>query len=423
MMFSLRRIISQVSASRKFSALTSFETCSSAPQPSSLKDVHCVDDFQRLASGILPKDVYEYLASGSDDEQTLRCDRSGFRSLALIPRAMKDVSHLTSTVTNFCGTGHDLSLPVFASPAGVHALVHTEGECATAVACGNVGTVFGHSQHATKCIEDVALAAPGAQRWYQAYILKNRSDTYQLLKRAVSSGVTGVFVTVDSVRFGFREADARNGFNGLPDGLDLANYRQIRSRNTSQVDREWDRREHAAWDQNTEALFAEDLSWNDISRLREVLDEICSSSGRRNIPLIVKGIMCAEDATAAIQAGATGVMVSTHGGRQLDSTLGAVEALPDVVRAVRNIDDSGNTPVLLDSGIRRGTDVVKALALGATAVGVGRPLFFALAVAGIPGVERMFEILHNETEIAMALCGCRTVEDIRESHVQSREQR
>ena len=309
-----------------------------------LDAVHNVDDFQRLARDVLERPLYEYLASGSGDEVTLRENRAAFGRYALRPRALRPVDALSTTCELF---GAELALPVFASPAGVHALVDDEGERATARACGRAGTLFGLSQHATVCIEDVAAAAPAAHRWYQSYLLKDRDATLDLVRRAVAAGYRGVFLTVDSVRFGFREVDARNNFCALPPPLTLANYIATPPGIGAAA---WEAREHRAWDQNSEALFDTAASWDAVSWLREELDP--------SIPLVLKGIMTGEDAALAVNHGADGVYVSTHGGRQLDETLGALDVLPEVAAAV-----PPGTPVLLDSGVRRGTDVVKALAL------------------------------------------------------------
>lgn len=388
-----------------------------SPAPG-LSDIYSLDDFQRVARTHLPKSIYEYLSSGSDDEQTLREDRVGFRRLALRPRALRPVGGLSCAVPDFCGTGLPLALPVFASPAGVHAVAHAAGECATARACGGAGTAFGLSQHATKSIEEVAAAAPGAHRWYQSYILRDREKTASLINRAVRTGSRGVYLTIDSVRFGFREADARNGFSGLPQGLTLANYME----GASVPQGTWAGGEQDSWDQNTEAIFDDEATWDDVRWVRKVIDKAADEMGAPHIPLVLKGVLTAEDAKATVEAGADGVMVSTHGGRQLDSTLGAIDALPEVVEASREVQpDPAKFAVLLDSGVRRGTDVVKALALGAQAVGVGKPLFFALAVGGQEGVEKLFDILRVETETAMALCGARTVGDIRPELVMRRE--
>ena len=377
----LRRVVTRTASHRSLATLDA---------------VHNVDDFQRLARDVLERPLYEYLASGSGDEVTLRENRAAFGLYALRPRALRPVDALSTACELF---GAELALPVFASPAGVHSLVDDAGERATARACGRAGALFGLSQHATVCIEDVAAAAPGAHRWYQSYLLKDRDATLDLVRRAVAAGYRGVFLTVDSVRFGFREVDARNNFCALPPPLTLANYVATPPGIGAAA---WEAREHRAWDQNSEALFDTSASWDSVAWLRTELDRLDPS-----IPLVVKGIMTGEDAASAVDHGADGVYVSTHGGRQLDETLGALDVLPEVVAAV-----PAGTPVLLDSGVRCGTDVVKAIALGATAVGVGKPLFFSLAIGGERGVDKMFEILAEETRVAMALTGCASLADI-----------
>ena len=209
---------------------------------------------------------------------------------------------------------------------------------------------------------------------------------------------TGIFLTVDSVRFGYREADARNRFNALPAPHRLANYDEPGGAKST-LEETYNGKEERAWDQNTEQIFEQDVTWSDVRWLKE---EACP-----DLPLVIKGIMTAEDAELAIEAGADGVMVSNHGGRQLDGALATIDVLPEIVEAV-----SGRVPVFLDSGVRRGTDVVKALALGATAVGIGKPVFFALAVGGQKAVVEMLRMLKTEVEAAMAICGCQNVNDI-----------
>mmetsp|Transcript_21948 Transcript_21948/g.36302 ORF Transcript_21948/g.36302 Transcript_21948/m.36302 type:complete len:383 (-) Transcript_21948:1258-2406(-) len=353
-----------------------------------------LDDFQKIAKRKISKALYEYLASGTDDEQTLAENRSAFKMWYLRPRMMRPVGNLSTRTTLF---GQSLSMPVFVSPAGVHALCDSDGECATAKACGDEGTMFGLSQHATRSIEQVAGAAPNANRWYQAYILKDRSVTLRLVQRAAKAGYQGIFLTVDSVRFGYREADARNGFNALPPPHRLVNYDEGSAK--SNLDQAYNGKSQKAWDQNTEQLFEQNVTWDDVRWLKQ--------EGCGNLPLVIKGIMTGEDAELAIEAGADGVMVSNHGGRQLDGALSSIDVLPEVVEAV-----AGRVPVLLDGGIRRGTDVLKALALGATAVGIGKPIFFALAVGGQEAVYQLLQMLKTELEAAMALCGVETVGDI-----------
>jgi isopentenyl diphosphate isomerase/L-lactate dehydrogenase-like FMN-dependent dehydrogenase len=365
-----------------------------------------LDDFQRLAKQKLPTPLYEYLASGTDDEQTLAENRSAFKLWYLCPRVMRPVGNLSTRTTLF---GQALRMPVFVSPAGVHALCDPGGECTTAKACGEAGILFGLSQHATKSIEQVAAAAPSTNRWYQSYILKDRRRTLILVHRAVQAGYQGIFLTVDSVRFGYREADARNGFNALPPPHRLVNYdpvgsssnnaRPEQSGTSENLDETYNGKTKKAWDQNVEQMFEQNVTWKDVKWLKE--------EGCPGLPLVIKGIMTPQDAILAMEAGADGIMVSNHGGRQLDGALSSIDALPGIVQAV-----GGRVPILLDGGIRRGTDVVKALALGATAVGIGKPIFFALSVGGQAAVKRMLELLQTEIEAAMAICGCETVADI-----------
>lgn len=321
---------------------------------------------------------------------------------------MKPVGNISSATTLF---GQRLSMPVFISPAGVHALCDEEGECASARACGRVGTLFGLSQHSTRSIEQVANATKDVKTnlWYQSYILKDRDMTLRLVRRAADQGFAGIFLTVDSVRFGFREADARNGWNALPPPHRLVNYDEEVTAKAGSL-KKWlapeasvvDKSkiyggEEDAWDQNTEQLFEQNPTWEDVRWLKNEVPEL---------PLIIKGIMTAEDAIEAVKHGADGVMVSNHGGRGLDGALAAIDALPEVVAAVGD-----KVPVLLDGGVRRGTDVLKALALGATAVGIGKPVFFALAVGGEDAVVNLLDLIRRETEAAMAICGCETVSD------------
>mmetsp|Transcript_24416 Transcript_24416/g.68034 ORF Transcript_24416/g.68034 Transcript_24416/m.68034 type:complete len:397 (-) Transcript_24416:288-1478(-) len=357
-----------------------------------------VDDFQVAAKRILPVARYEYLASGTDDEQTLHENRWAFKRWFLRPRMMRPIGRITTRTSLF---GETMSMPVFVSPAGVHGLCEpVGGECTTASTCDDANVLFCLSQHSTRTIEQVARAAPNATKWYQAYILKNRAVTLHLVQRAVRAGYKGIFLTVDSLRFGYREADDRNGFNALPPPHRLVNYDDT----AAELEETYNGKTKGAWDQNIEQMFEQDVTWDDVRWLKM---KACP-----NLPLVVKGIMTAEDAELAIEAGADGIMVSNHGGRQLDGCISSIDALPEVVTAV-----AGRVPVLLDGGVRRGTDVVKALALGATAVGLGKPIFFALSVGGKKGVARLLALLQKEIEAAMALCGCETVDHIHASLV------
>jgi (S)-2-hydroxy-acid oxidase len=236
----------------------------------------------------------------------------------------------------------------------------------------------------------VAEAAPNACKFYQCYLLSDRKLTECLLKRAVKAGYRAIVLTIDSPVFGYREADARNGFNALPPPHRLANY-------PAESSETYNSKLRAAWDQNSERLFDVDATWSDVRWVKELT----------NLPVVIKGVHTSEDALLALEAGADAIFVSNHGGRQLDGALASVDILPEVSAVVQ-----GRVPVLLDGGIQRGTDVIKALALGATAVGLGKPIFFALAVGGEEAVFSMFRILEREVVAAMKLCGCASLADV-----------
>ena len=366
-----------------------------------LEGILSLDDLQRLAARRLPKALYEYIASGTDDEQTLQENRAAFKRVLLRPRFQVNTKGVRLDTRVL---GADLRLPVLLSPAGVHCLCDDEGERASARAAAAAGSLFCLSQHATRTIEDVAAAAPRAPRWYQTYILKDRSVTERLVRRAVAAGYSAIILTVDSAVFGSREADFRNGFVGLPPHLSLANYGEERGG--------WDDREKGAWDQNTEQLFDREVSWADVAWLKRVAG---------GLPVVVKGILCPEDALLAVDAGADGIIVSNHGGRQLDGCMSSIEALPLVADAVRSHPRGGEGfCVMMDGGVRRGTDVVKAIALGAKAVLLGKPTFFALAAGGEAGVRHMFALLEQEMVAAMTLMGVRRIGDLSREHVHVR---
>ncbi|GAX17406.1 (S)-2-hydroxy-acid oxidase [Fistulifera solaris] len=372
----------------------------------------CVNDFQLLAQKQLPKDLYDYLSSGADDEQTLNENRDAWKRWYLRPRVLRSLDAVIDTrvVLPWQQQRHTLSMPVFVSPAGVQALMHPDGECAVARACEKAGILYGLSQHATNSIEEVAAAAPQCLRYYQSYILKDREWTWRLIERALQAGYQGIFLTVDSVRFGYRPADARNGFNALPAPHRLVHYDDDHTQDDNMNSGKkaiYNGQTHSAWDQNSEQLLDTQTSWKDVRWLRERLPP--------HIPLIIKGIMTQEDAIFAVQAGADAVMVSNHGGRQVDGCLAAIDVLPEVAAAVGH-----QVPIFLDGGVRHGSDVVKALALGATAVGIGKPVFFSLAVGGRTAVEQMLQLLKNEIESCMALCGIDRISAIPASNIVTR---
>lgn len=334
-----------------------------------------------------------------------------------------------------------MKFPVFITPAGLHALVDPSGrgELDSVLAATRCGIPFGMSQHSSHTMERIANEAwkeatkndkQSNQRtpilWYQFYLLKNRTIARHLLQRAKEVGCQAIVWTVDSVRLGYREADARNGFDALPSGIRLVNYEMYKNNknendnddrnNNTNLEETYNSQKEKSWDQNVDQMFEQDLSWNDAKWIKE---DFC-----QDIPLIIKGIMTPEDAILAVEAGADAIMVSNHGGRQLDGCLATIDALPAVVQAVRGLRSKYHglpIPVLLDGGIRRGTDILKALALGASAVGIGKPVFFALGASsgsdGATAVQNMLQLLQKELEAAMALTGCQSISDINPSVV------
>ena len=377
-----------------------------------------VNDFQVLARKRLPKDLYEYLASGSDDEQTLAENRKAFSRWFLRPRVLRPVGNIsTKTVLRFgtgrakCEVAYPVSMPVFVSPAGVHALCDKMGECATARACAKASILFGLSQHSTKSIEEVAAATQSrampsstlspSLKFYQSYILNDRRQTINLIRRAIRAGYQGLFLTVDSVRFGYREADARNGFNALPPPHRLVNYDEFDYNSNDddingadndskcssrRLEQTYNSQEKKAWDQNSEQMFEQNVSWEDVRWIkRELRNEQEKRRMQKPIPLVIKGILTAEDAVLAVQAGADAILLSNHGGRQLDGCLSAIDVLPEVAHAIK----TSGIPIWIDGGIRRGTDVLKALGTSArirdnSTSRLKTPTIDAIAVSEIP---------------------------------------
>ena len=344
-----------------------------------------VSDYREAAHRALPSMAFDYYASGSRDEATLRENRDAFRRLRLRHRVLRDVSTCDPGVEVL---GHRLRHPVLVAPTGFHGLAHPEGEAATARGAGEAGTVMTLSTLSNRPMEEVASATDGPA-WFQLYVYRDREATARLVERAEKAGFSALVLTVDAPVLGTRERDVRNRFH-LPDGLTLGNLPES-----------MDDVPAASDDSGLGAYVAShldpSLDWDDLAWLVELTD----------LPVLVKGVVHPEDALLAAERGAAGVVVSNHGGRQLDGGMATVEALPGVVESVE-----GQVPVLLDGGIRRGTDVLKALALGADAVAVGRPVLWGLAADGHTGVRDVLHILEDELVEAMRLAGCRSVDEV-----------
>jgi isopentenyl diphosphate isomerase/L-lactate dehydrogenase-like FMN-dependent dehydrogenase len=346
-----------------------------------------VADAERIAAEKLDPGALGYFAGGAGDEVTLRDNVAAWRRWRLRPRALVDVSEV-STAAELLGA--PVSMPLLVAPVAYQRLVDPEGEVAMARAAAAAGTVMCLSTLATARPREVAAAAPAGRRWFQLYCFRDEAVTRALMDEAVESGFEAIVVTVDAPRGGNRERDLRTGFK-IPAGLGVPAVAAALGI------------ERAVTIEETFALMTPALGWSDL----EDLASVCS------LPVLVKGLLTAEDAELAVEHGAAGVVVSNHGGRQLDCALASGDALPEVVDAV-----DGRAAVLVDGGIRRGTDVAIALALGADAVLVGRPALWGLAAAGEAGVRRVLELLRDELELTLALCGCPSPAHLTRAHVQ-----
>ena len=342
-------------------------------------------EIEAAAKGRLTTLAYEYYVGGANDEVTVRENRVAFERLALRYHVLVDVTR-RSTKTTVLGAPVDF--PVLVAPTAFQRLACDEGEIATARAAATAGTVMILSTPSTCTIEDVAAA--GGKQWFQLYVYSDRGLTRALIERAEACGMSAIVLTVDAPVLGRRERDLRNRFH-LPDGIRLANVPS--SGSIPMPSRHGESGLATSFASGIDA----GLTWKDVDWLRSIT----------RLPVLIKGIVRGDDAARAVDHGAAGIIVSNHGGRQLDTAVTSVSALPEVADAV-----AGRAEVLLDGGVRRGTDVIKAIALGARAVLVGRPVVWGLAVGGEHGARRVLELLRSEVDLAMALCGCPTIDDI-----------
>jgi 4-hydroxymandelate oxidase len=343
-------------------------------------------EYERLAKARMTPMAFDYYASGAMDEITVQANHRAYDEIFLRYRVLAGVGTRDTSTTVL---GQRMTMPVLVAPTAFHGLAHSQGELATARGSAAASVTFVMSTLSNTRMEDVARVRTGAQ-WYQLYVYKDRGVTRSLVQRAEAAGFSALELTVDAPVLGQREADVRNHFH-LPEGLRLANL----------IMPEFEQVPDVAGHSGLAAYFArlqdDNLTWRDVEWLRSIT----------NLPVLVKGVSRGDDARHAVESGAAGIVVSNHGGRQLDTARPTIRALPEVVEAV-----AGRAEVLVDGGIRRGTDVLKALALGARAVQVGRPVLWALAVDGEAGVRHVLELLRAEFDLAMALCGCRNVAEI-----------
>jgi isopentenyl diphosphate isomerase/L-lactate dehydrogenase-like FMN-dependent dehydrogenase len=345
-----------------------------------------VADYERIASEGLDAGALGYFSGGAGDEITLRENVAAWKRWRLLPRVLVDVGE-TSTATTVLG--RELSMPILVAPVAFQALAHPDGEAGMARAAAAAGTVMSLSTIATARPSEVAKAAPGGRRWFQLYCFRDRAVTDALVAEAVESGFEAIVVTVDAPRAGKRERDLRTGFRVPPEAGVPSVAAATGSAEPIGVAEVF-------------ALVDPTLTWSDFERL----------ASRCELPVLVKGLVRADDAELAVEHGAAGVVVSNHGGRQLDASIATADALAEVADAV-----AGRCEVLVDGGIRRGTDVLVALALGATAVQVGRPALWGLAAGGEEGARHVLELLRAEVDLALALLGCRSPDEVQPDHI------
>jgi isopentenyl diphosphate isomerase/L-lactate dehydrogenase-like FMN-dependent dehydrogenase len=345
-----------------------------------------VADYERLAEGILGAGPLGYFAGGAGDERTLRENVAAWGRRVLRPRVLVDVSDVRTDATVL---GTPVSVPVLVAPVALQRMAHSGGEPAMARAAAAAGTIMVLSTISSSRPSELAEAAPGAPRWFQVYVFEDRGVTKALVDEAVEHGFTALAVTVDAPRAGRRERDFRADF-AVPAGIDMPAVSAAVGSSAGVTP------------QDIFGLIDTTFGWKEVEAF----------IAEAPLPVLLKGIQTAEDARLACECGAAGIVVSNHGGRQLDSVAASAEMLPECVDAV-----AGRIEVLVDGGIRRGTDVCVALALGARAVLVGRPALYGLAVAGEAGARHVIELLRDEIKLALTLLGCLTPAHVTRAHV------
>jgi lactate 2-monooxygenase len=349
-----------------------------APVPLSL--------LEQKAKEVLSAEAYDYVAGGAGGEDTMRANRAAFRRWRIVPRMLRNVSRRDLSIELL---GQHLPAPVLLAPIGVQSIIHAEAEIAVARAAASTGVPFVLSTAGSRSIEQIAQAMGPAPRWYQLYWSKDAELTASMVARAERASYSAIVVTLDTQILAWRERDLNHPFLPFLKGEGLANYfsdpvfrsrlEQPPEQNPIAAIRHW-----ASIYSNTA------LTWDDIPFLRR----------HTRLPILLKGILHAEDAAKGVDCGVDGVIVSNHGGRQVDGAVAALDALPNVVESVRD-----RVPVLFDSGIQRGADAFKALALGAKAILLGRPYIWGLAVAGEPGVREVVMNFLADFDLTMALSG------------------
>lgn len=389
-----------------FRSVVRFEEVTLDPVERRLRRMACVEDYRRVAKRRLPHGVFDYIDGGSEDERTLANNVDAFSRVGFHPRVMRDVSALDTSTTIL---GRPASMPLILSPTGFTRIAHSQGELAVARAAARAGIPWSLSTMGTRSIEDVAAVSDG-DKWFQIYTWRDRGLVEEMVRRAAAAGYTTVWLTVDTAMLGRRERDVRRGMTLPPkigprtivDGalhpawtLDFLTNEPITFANVT--GREDDGSSAVSLAEHVKRQFDQALSWDDLEWLRSFWDG----------PIVLKGVQTVADAKQAVALGVEGIGLSNHGGRQLDDAPAPIE-LVEPVR--QEIGDAAT--IICDGGVRRGGDIVKALALGADAASIGRPYLYALAAAGERGVDHLLGFLREGLELTMALTGCRTIAEI-----------
>ena len=353
--------------------------------PDQLSSIITLDDFEYEARNFTSHTTYEYVIGGAGADITVRENRTSFNRIRLQPRVLIDVSRIDTRLEIF-GRRHEF--PILLAPTGYHQLLHPEAEIETVQGANWGAATLVAATFANVTIEAMSAASP-RPLWFQVYLQTDREFTRELIGRAVASGCEAVCITVDVPITGPRDRELRAGF-ALPPGVQRANLAKLGNLIATSAHRPSGRNIYSA-------VHGPDATWKDLDWLRSVVP----------VKLLLKGILHPDDAELAMKAGCDGIIVSNHGGRSLDAVAATIDALPPIVDRI-----GGQMTVLLDGGVRRGIDVFKALAKGATAVLIGRPYLYGLAVGGAYGVARVLEILRTELEMTMGLVGCPTLAQI-----------
>lgn len=357
------------------------------PQSERNEELHMinVDELEEKVKKVIPEGAYYYIASGSENEWTWRNNTAAFNHYQIIPCALTDMDN-PKTDTEFMGM--KLKTPIMISPIACHGIAHKDAEVATQKGAAAAGALFSSSTYANKSVEDIAAAAPDAPRFFQLYLSKDWKFNEMVFNAIKKAGYKGIFLTVDALVSGYREANLRTNFT-YPVPLDFFK-RYIGAKGEGQSVAQM------------YAASAQKIGPEDVKRIKE----------ETGLPVIVKGVMSVEDAYKSIGAGADGIYITNHGGREVDGSPATIDVLPEIAKAVNH-----RVPIIFDSGVRRGSHVFKALSLGADMVGIGRPYLYGLALGGAKGVKSVIDQLDKELLIDMQLTGCKTIDDVKHAKI------